>query len=127
MLQVGSLVSLNVPENPRLHNSTASILHLTDWGAHVLVSSSATGYFRALFEEMVELDEPLQTIEQQQSVKQSINGQELKESIDSSPAVKKRRSQGYTGNICMQCGGARMVRNGTCELCQDCGSTSGCS
>lgn len=33
----------------------------------------------------------------------------------------------YTGNTCTRCYGVHMVRNGTCELCLDCGETSGCS
>jgi len=36
-------------------------------------------------------------------------------------------SQGFTGNMCAICGGSHMVRSGTCELCMDCGSTTGCS
>ncbi len=35
--------------------------------------------------------------------------------------------QGYTGNSCSECGNFTMVRNGTCEKCDTCGSTSGCS
>ncbi len=34
---------------------------------------------------------------------------------------------GFTGNICDVCGGPNMLRDGTCERCQDCGSTTGCS
>lgn len=34
---------------------------------------------------------------------------------------------GFTGNCCSTCGSYQMVRNGTCEKCQDCGSTTGCS
>lgn len=34
--------------------------------------------------------------------------------------------QGYTGDVCNTCGGSRMRRNGSCLLCEDCGSTSGC-
>lgn len=34
---------------------------------------------------------------------------------------------GYTGNPCPTCGSARMRRNGTCEVCDDCGTTTGCS
>lgn len=34
---------------------------------------------------------------------------------------------GFTGDICPQCGGSSMARNGSCLLCQDCGSTTGCS
>ncbi len=33
----------------------------------------------------------------------------------------------YTGSECPVCHGTRMVQNGTCELCLDCGNTSGCS
>jgi ribonucleoside-diphosphate reductase alpha chain len=35
--------------------------------------------------------------------------------------------QGYTGNICSECQNFTMVRNGTCEKCDTCGATSGCS
>lgn len=33
----------------------------------------------------------------------------------------------YTGNECQICHSYRMVRNGNCEVCLDCGNTSGCS
>jgi len=36
-------------------------------------------------------------------------------------------AQGYTGNMCSECSNFTMVRNGTCEKCDTCGSTSGCS
>ena len=35
--------------------------------------------------------------------------------------------QGFTGSMCTACGSTRMRRNGSCELCGDCGATSGCS
>lgn len=31
------------------------------------------------------------------------------------------------GESCSHCGGNRMVKNGTCKVCLDCGSTTGCS
>lgn len=37
------------------------------------------------------------------------------------------RRMGYTGGSCGQCGSMRMVPNGTCEKCLECGSTTGCS
>ena len=37
------------------------------------------------------------------------------------------RESGYTGDVCDTCGGARLRRNGSCLLCDDCGSTTGCS
>ncbi len=44
-------------------------------------------------------------------------------------AERRTRSimQGYTGNMCSECQNFTMVRNGTCEKCDTCGSTSGCS
>jgi ribonucleoside-diphosphate reductase alpha chain len=37
------------------------------------------------------------------------------------------RFQGYTGEQCGSCGSMRVKRNGACTLCEDCGTTSGCS
>jgi len=34
---------------------------------------------------------------------------------------------GYTGSQCNICGSFQMVRNGTCEKCESCGQTTGCS
>ena len=44
-------------------------------------------------------------------------------------ATRRQQSlmQGYTGNECSECHNFTMVRNGTCEKCDTCGSTSGCS
>ncbi len=97
-LKPGTKVILNVPENPRLHHKQAIIKEVTDWGAHVYTHVAATGNFRALHEEMI------------------IQGSE-----------PSSRDAGYTGDICGQCQGVKMRRNGSCLLCEDCGSTSGCS
>jgi ribonucleoside-diphosphate reductase alpha chain len=37
------------------------------------------------------------------------------------------RSKGYTGEQCTACGSLRVKRNGACTVCDDCGTTSGCS
>ena len=37
------------------------------------------------------------------------------------------KERGFTGDICDDCGGSQMVRNGTCLKCNECGSTTGCS
>jgi ribonucleoside-diphosphate reductase alpha chain len=42
-------------------------------------------------------------------------------------AVTASKAKGYTGNACGECGQLTMVRNGACEKCDSCGSTSGCS
>lgn len=33
----------------------------------------------------------------------------------------------YDGSSCPMCGSSRMVQNGTCKVCLDCGTTTGCS
>ncbi|MBP9750472.1 MAG: vitamin B12-dependent ribonucleotide reductase [Candidatus Peribacteraceae bacterium] len=35
--------------------------------------------------------------------------------------------QGFTGSMCSGCSSMKMKRNGSCEVCLDCGVTSGCS
>ncbi|WP_157015384.1 vitamin B12-dependent ribonucleotide reductase [Mesorhizobium xinjiangense] len=54
-----------------------------------------------------------------------------KEASDAKALAAERRAQavmqGYTGNMCSECQNFTMVRNGTCEKCDTCGSTSGCS
>ena len=37
------------------------------------------------------------------------------------------RFKGYTGDACEACGHFTLIRNGTCQKCDTCGSTSGCS
>ncbi len=47
-----------------------------------------------------------------------------------SPEIREReqaKQQGYTGDICPECGSMTMVRNGTCLKCNTCGATTGCS
>ncbi len=51
------------------------------------------------------------------------NGAAMKLKVKSGEA----KSFGYTGEQCTQCGSMRVKRNGSCTVCEDCGSTSGCS
>ncbi len=41
--------------------------------------------------------------------------------------ISAAKAKGYTGNACSDCGQLTMVRNGSCEKCDSCGATSGCS
>jgi ribonucleoside-diphosphate reductase alpha chain len=103
-LSVGDRVFLVVPENERLHGMSCRVLEMTEWGATVS-TSVGTGQFRAAWEEM------------------SKEPSKPHSSLKRGPA----RDQGYTGDVCQTCGSLRMRRNGSCLLCEDCGSTSGCS
>ncbi|VVB98681.1 Vitamin B12-dependent ribonucleoside-diphosphate reductase [uncultured archaeon] len=40
---------------------------------------------------------------------------------------KNARAQGFTGDACGSCGSMKMKRNGTCNVCMECGETTGCS
>jgi ribonucleoside-diphosphate reductase alpha chain len=40
---------------------------------------------------------------------------------------EQAKELGYTGDSCPECGSMTMVRNGTCQKCITCGSTTGCS
>ena len=39
----------------------------------------------------------------------------------------RAKQLGYTGDSCPECGSMTMIRNGTCQKCITCGSTTGCS
>jgi ribonucleoside-diphosphate reductase alpha chain len=41
--------------------------------------------------------------------------------------VMTAKAQGYTGEQCGNCGSMRVKQNGACHVCEDCGTTSGCS
>lgn len=48
------------------------------------------------------------------------------EDTDRVVARAQARTMGFTGNACVSCGSLSMIRNGTCETCTSCGTTSGC-
>lgn len=52
----------------------------------------------------------------------------LEKQVDPMAAkIKKARSMGFTGDMCTSCGGMNMKKNGSCLVCSDCGTTTGCS
>ncbi len=55
------------------------------------------------------------------------NYNEKMELVEKAIAVEQAKEQGYTGDICPECGSMTMVRNGTCTKCMTCGATTGCS
>lgn len=42
-------------------------------------------------------------------------------------AIPQKKGEKVYGETCTKCGGDNLVRNGTCKVCQDCGTTTGCS
>jgi ribonucleoside-diphosphate reductase alpha chain len=53
---------------------------------------------------------------------QNIDDEDLNESVQIEPVGEK-----IYGETCKHCGGGNLLKNGTCKVCQDCGSTTGCS
>lgn len=51
-----------------------------------------------------------------------------KDSNDSSDSQSKEEQKysGYSGDVCSHCGSFRMVRDGACMCCAECGTTTGC-
>ena len=48
-------------------------------------------------------------------------------SNDKNSKLANAKSLGYTGEQCPTCGSIRLKRNGSCMICEECGSTTGCS
>lgn len=42
-------------------------------------------------------------------------------------STDQAKQMGYTGNECQTCGSSRMKIAGHCEVCEECGASSGCS
>lgn len=53
------------------------------------------------------------------------NGHAPEPVVNSAPPIQGERL--YDGSVCPTCSSTRMVRNGTCKVCLDCGTTTGCS
>lgn len=55
-------------------------------------------------------------------------GAKMQKTDDEAESDYDRAKQlGYTGDSCPECGSMTMIRNGTCQKCITCGSTTGCS
>ena len=56
-----------------------------------------------------------------------MNNTEENEQIQYKPNPNQLKSQGYIGETCRNCGSMRVRQNGTCSMCEECGTTTGCS
>lgn len=109
-LKTGDAVQLLNTGIPRLEGQRAEVLEVTEWGAHCQCAAAETGRFRAHHSEMVPFDPPPAPA----SAARAVSGSAAKQA-------------GYTGDCCETCHGSRVKRNGSCLVCEDCGTTSGCS
>ncbi len=141
MIQVGSRVMLNVPENKRLHGTEATVKHLEEWGAYVDAPAAATNEFRALWSEMVLPNQHhtnghhtiIVASSNTVTTNTEINSASIEVDADGFHRVKKDPNTvgkavaaGFTGDSCDRCGSMNMVRTGSCQTCQDCGAAGSC-
>lgn len=61
------------------------------------------------------------------STPQPTNTHKQAKKDDEATAVMEAKSKGFTGEHCPTCGSMKMKQNGSCMVCLDCGSTTGCS
>ncbi|TSC58510.1 MAG: ribonucleoside-diphosphate reductase alpha chain [Candidatus Peregrinibacteria bacterium Greene0416_19] len=82
-----------------------------------VVDEGAAAEMPSSMEQMVEEPAPLPPLDDRNDEEGSAGHSEREQA----------KLQGFTGSICLGCGSLRMKRNGSCEVCLDCGVTSGCS
>ena len=59
---------------------------------------------------------------------QKVSNERQQMSLSPAPDSKETaRAQGFTGDACSGCGSMKMKRNGSCMVCIECGTTTGCS
>lgn len=71
-------------------------------------------------------------MEVDKSVYDKINEERDNNTIHTSPpdiklTANMAKNMGYTGEACSSCQSMKVKKNGTCSVCMDCGTTSGCS
>lgn len=77
-----------------------------------------------LNEEIEKIVEPMQMKLEQSVVTYS---QAENEADTLSDKIRRARTMGFTGDICTTCGSMNVKKNGSCNVCTDCGTTTGCS
>jgi ribonucleoside-diphosphate reductase alpha chain len=76
-------------------------------------------------------DENIVKLQSEHAVEEPVLSAAVQQPVSKSAALSTKRAEarnkGYTGEQCSACGSMRVKRNGSCTLCDDCGTTSGCS
>jgi len=148
-LSVRDVVVLHTPESPTFDGLLAEVVEVKEWGAMVCIRAVhvmpdgrrqvvALSY-RALWEEVdyvgplppaaggaVAIISPPErngtiAVSKEKGVP-TLPIKPRSPHVDRNGKVKGE----VTGKYCKDCGGANMIRTGTCETCQDCGSNEGC-
>jgi ribonucleoside-diphosphate reductase alpha chain len=57
----------------------------------------------------------------------TVSAEEREGEGDFDDKARSAKAQGYTGAQCEGCGSMKVKQNGSCQVCIDCGETTGCS
>jgi len=95
---------------------------------NVKAATSVLDYvFRVLGHEYLGRTDFLHVKPDDSTLQQTLPKEGPKPQSEALSTISSARSRGYVGEPCGLCGSMHVRRNGTCLLCEDCGSTSGCS
>jgi hypothetical protein len=115
--------------NPRLWGKFGRVAEVHDWGALVLTEAAGWGQYRAAWSEMVEPGGELDV-----RLRDQLNGtrngavRPIPRGLVPPPLPTSRaKDLGYTGSDCTRCGSSKVRWNGSCQICEECGESSGCS
>lgn len=122
---------------PATTAQASNVLSISSAGHHAATmkhgfadTDGATAFKRDYEERAREFEEDV-AFEENATETSLFSDRAAQEAADAKAVASTRRiqsqMQGYTGNECAECHNFTMVRNGTCEKCDTCGSTSGCS
>jgi hypothetical protein len=137
-IQMNHQVRINNEDNPRLHGALALVIKVEEWGCVLSTLASASGRYRATWEEMTPIPsegigsvseasyaqyEGVKSVTVSQPV--TSKSQQIK---DASSMLKEARDKGFvpSGDFCVNCGSADMVRTGACLSCLNCGTGGSC-
>ncbi|MDF1601574.1 vitamin B12-dependent ribonucleotide reductase [Mesorhizobium sp. YIM 152430] len=123
----GSAAGTPAPARPATAAYTSNVRSISSGNATLaLRTDGATAFKRDYEERAAELAE-----EVAEDATALFTDAAAEEATEAKALAAQRRAksimQGYTGNMCTECQNFTMVRNGTCEKCDTCGATSGCS
>jgi len=93
--------------------------------AHVSPEEIMTRKLRPSEEDELEEEVARRVQQKKNPVAQTQGVAEVEEEAESD--FDRAKQLGYTGDSCPECGSMTMIRNGTCQKCITCGSTTGCS
>lgn len=130
-IQKDHQVRINNEDNPRLHGALALVIKVEEWGCHLSTLASASGRYRATWEEMTPVSpNPLPVDSeasydeyQPQTVEAYLSKPKTKNEM-----TREAKEKGFTpsGDFCVNCGSADMVRTGACLSCLNCGTGGSC-